>query len=46
MVKYRIIKKARIQKEKKKAQSYNLFSKVEPKSKALKDYQKGVIPLW
>ena len=46
MVKYKEIKKIRIQKEKKKAQVYNLFSKIELKSKALKDFENGVIKLW
>ncbi|KKL58046.1 hypothetical protein LCGC14_2229340 [marine sediment metagenome] len=46
MIKYKIIKKVRIQKEKKKAQIYNLFSKIELKSKVLKDFENGVIKLW
>ena len=46
MIKYKIIKKVRIQKEKKKAQVYNLFSKIEPKSRVLKNFEKGIIKLW
>ena len=46
MTKYKIIKKVRIQKEKKKAQAYNLFSKIELKSKVLKDFENGGIKLW